>query len=29
MFECARMYTGDPPKVNTNKIYGNSTLEIG
>lgn len=29
VFECARMYLGTPPKVDTNKIYGITTFELG
>lgn len=29
VFECARMYLGTPPAVDTNKIYGITTFELG
>ena len=29
VFECARMYLGTPPSVDTNKIYGITTFELG
>ncbi len=29
VFECARMYYGTTPKVDTNKIYGITTFELG
>lgn len=29
VFECARMYLGTPPEVDTNKIYGITTFELG
>lgn len=29
VFECARMYLGTPPTVDTNKIYGITTFELG
>jgi len=29
VFECARMYYGEPPKVAMNKIYGITTFELG
>ncbi len=29
VFECARMYYGEPPKINMNNIYGITTFELG
>ncbi|WP_298512219.1 GNAT family N-acetyltransferase [uncultured Kordia sp.] len=29
IFECARMYYGNPPKVDLNKIFGITTFELG
>ena len=29
VFECARMYKGNPPKVNINRVYGITTFELG
>jgi len=29
VFECARMYYGQPPKIDVNKIYGVTTFELG
>lgn len=29
VFECARMYYGNPPQINMNKIYGITTFELG
>jgi GNAT superfamily N-acetyltransferase len=29
VFECARMYYGEPPKIDLNKIYGITTFELG
>ncbi|QHI38467.1 hypothetical protein IMCC3317_38600 [Kordia antarctica] len=29
IFECARMYLGNPPKVDVNKIFGITTFELG
>ncbi len=29
VFECARMYYGEPPKVEFNKVFGLTTFEIG
>ena len=29
VFECARMYHGKPPKIDTNKVYGITTFELG
>ena len=29
VFECARMYYGNPPKVDMNKVYGITTFELG
>lgn len=29
IFECARMYYGNPPKVNLHKIFGITTFELG
>ena len=29
VFECARMYYGQPPKLDVNKIYGVTTFELG
>ncbi len=29
VFECARMYYGDPPSVDMNKVYGITTFELG
>jgi GNAT superfamily N-acetyltransferase len=29
VFECARMYHGEPPKINMNNIYGITTFELG
>jgi len=29
VFECARMYTGDPPQVKLQQIYGVTSLELG
>ena len=28
-FECARMYYGDVPNIDTNKVYGITTFELG
>lgn len=29
VFECARMYHGSPPEINTNNVYGITTFELG
>ncbi|MFM6206373.1 MAG: GNAT family N-acetyltransferase, partial [Planktothrix sp.] len=29
MFECVRMYIGDPPNLNWNNIFAVTSLEIG
>ncbi len=29
VFECARMYYGKPPKIETNKVFGITTFELG
>ena len=29
VFECARMYYGEPPKVDVNKVFGITTFELG
>lgn len=29
IFETARMYTKEPPKINLNKIFGVTTYEVG
>ncbi|MFK7947270.1 MAG: hypothetical protein AB8G11_06765 [Saprospiraceae bacterium] len=29
VFECARMYYGNPPKVDFNKVFGITTFELG
>lgn len=29
VFECARMYFGEPPKIEINKVFGITTFELG